>query len=69
MKPEAYIQFSGDFMLPARFVEALGELIPLRSTYESGPGYIYTLNPDQKVSVNLLSKDYVAGMIAADKLK
>ena len=69
MKPEPYVQFNGEFMLPLRLAEALGELVPLRSTYESGPGYIYTLNPDQKVSIQLLSKDMVAGMIAADKLK
>ena len=69
MKLEPYVQFQGEFMLPLRLAEALGELVSLRSTYESGPGYVYTLAPDQKVSINLLSKDMVAGMVAADKLK
>ena len=69
MKPETYVQFGGDFMLPLRLAEALGELVPLNSKYESGSGYVYSLNPDHKVVINLLTKDYVAGMIAADKLK
>ena len=69
MKAEAYVQFQGDFMLPLRLAEAIGEMVPLKATYESGPGYIYTLSPDQKVAINMLSKDYVAGMIASDKPK
>ena len=70
MKAEAYVQFEGTFMIPLRMAEAIGELVPLRSTYEGGGvGYVYTLNPDQKVQINMLSKDYVAGMIAAEKLK
>lgn len=69
MKPEPYVQFEGTFMLPLRLAEAIGEMVPLRFTYESGLGYVYTLAPDQKVGINMLSKDYVAGMIAADKLK
>ena len=69
MKPEPHVQFQGEFMLPLRLAEALGEMVPLTSKYESGPGYVYSLAPDQKVAINLLSKDMVAGMIAADKLK
>jgi hypothetical protein len=69
MKPETYVQFQGEFMLPLRLAEALGELVPLTAKYESGPGYVYSLSTDQKVSVNLLTRDMVAGMIAADKLK
>jgi len=69
MKAETYVQFGGDFMLPLRLAEALGELVPLNSKYESGPGYVYSLNPDRKVHVNMLTKDYVAGMIAEEKLK
>lgn len=56
-------------MLPLRLAEALGELVPLTAKYESGPGYVYSLSTDQKVSINLLTRDMVAGMIAADKLK
>jgi len=69
MKPEPYVHFSGDFMLPLRLAESIGELVPLTSKYESGPGYIYSLALDRKVAINMLSKDYVAGMIAEDKLK
>jgi hypothetical protein len=69
MKPEAYVQFEGTFMLPLRLAEAIAELVPLKATYESGPGYVYTLAPDQKVSVSMLNKDYVAGMIAQEKMK
>ena len=69
MKPEAYIQIEGTFMIPLRLAEAIGELVPLKSTYESGPGYIYSLHPDQKIALNMLSKDYVAGMIASEKMK
>ena len=69
MKPEPYVQFNGEFMLPLRLAESLGELVPLTSKYESGPGYVYSLSADQKVAIQLFSKDMVAGMIAADKLK
>jgi hypothetical protein len=69
MKAEAYVQFNGEFMLPVRCMEAISELVPVSSKYESGPGYVYSLAPDQKIALNMLHKDYVAGMIAAEKLK
>ena len=69
MKVEAYVKFAGEFMIPARCIDALAELVPLSSRYESGVGYTYSLSPTQVVDMALFSKDYVAGMIAADKLK
>ena len=71
MKAEAYVQFTGEFMLPLRLAEALGELVPLKSRYESGIGYVYSIadNATQPLDCKMFSKEQVAAMIAADKLK
>jgi hypothetical protein len=69
MKVEAHIVIQGTFMVPARHVELLSEMIEITSKYESGPGYIYELHKHApKITGTVLNKEYVAVMIANQKL-
>jgi hypothetical protein len=69
MKVEAHIVIEGTFMVPARHAELLSEIISITSKYESGPGYIYELHKHAfKITGTILSKEYVAVMVANQKL-
>jgi hypothetical protein len=67
MKAEPYVVISSNVAIPARCIAALDELVNIETKYDSG--YTYHLGSTAPVSLTHLSKDYVAGMIAEDKLK
>jgi hypothetical protein len=69
MKPEPYVIIESSWAIPLRCLTGMDEIVPIESKYENDVGYIYSLAKRQIPTMQFLSKDYVAGMIAADKLK
>ena len=69
MKPEAYVIIESSWAIPLRCLASVDDIVPIESKYESDAGYVYSLAKRQIPTLQFLSKDYVAGMIAADKLK
>ena len=67
MKAEPYVVINSNVAIPARCLPALDEMVNIESRYDSG--YVYSLGKEVPVNLVHLSKDYVAGMIAAEKLK
>lgn len=65
---EPYVVVSGTVMLPARCIHVLGEAVNLESRYESGPGYVFSIHKDQKLTLTMLPVPMVAAMLAEEKL-
>ena len=69
MKPEAYVIIESSWAIPLRCLAGIDDIVPIESKYEIDVGYTYSLAKRQVPTLQFLSKDYVAGMIAAEKLK
>lgn len=70
MKAEPYFILTVDVAIPLRHASAvLAEAVRVNTRYDAG--YQYTLSEEQAqaMDVRVLSTDYVAAMIAEDKLK
>lgn len=70
MKPEPYFILTQDMAIPLRHASAvLAEAVRVDSRYDSGYQYSLSAKQAQAMDVRVLSAEYVAAMIAEDKLK